>query len=521
MIETVLAGLAGAALFLALRLYPIWPSRFQGCDAYNILLCAETVRRTRRLPPRLPGLFLLEDEAQWYPPVFFVLCALVPQGWLRHRYWLLNQLVDLANAGLLYGVVVAATASPVAGLAAIVAYAMMAGLVQEFAALTTRPLGLLVLNLLLLTGHLATQDARWLPLALACGVLLVYGHKLSAQQAWFALPALALATGSWAWAALLPGMYLAAFLAWPRGFRHVIAGHVAIVRFWSRNWLLLGAHMVRQSPVYGDGATRTDFYAAWPGGAPLRFAKETLHQNYFLLPAGVALATDLAAGGLSPLDATLAVWIASVYGAAAAIHFVPVLRGIGLGRQYVKFALLPSLMASAEAAVLAPSWPFWAALAAAVLLTVRQYALVVRAMRAPSAANASGLRAPELDRLLGRLAGDAEARILALPVQLCDLVAYATRRPVYWGTHAQVFDARLEEFFPVLRRRLEDYAAEAGLNRLLLDTRYATPEQLGLDAPDMIERAGDYALYRLQVGSHDGMAVRAEADGACAAGGAT
>ena len=64
-------------------------------------------------------------------------------------------------------------------------------------------------------------------------------------------------------------------------------------------------------------------------------------------------------------------------------------------------------------------------------------------------------------------------------------------------------------------------AAEAGLNRLLLDTRYATPEQLGLDAPDMIERAGDYALYRLQVGSHDGMAVRAEADGACAAGGAT
>ena len=497
MIEIVIAGLAGAALFLALRLYPIWPSRFQGCDAYNILLCAETVRRTRRLPPRLPGLFLLEDEEQWYPPVFFVLCALVPQDWLRRRYWLLNQLVDLANAGLMYGVIVAVTASPLAGLATIVAYAMMAGLVQEFAALTTRPLGLLVLNLLLFTGYLATQDARWLPLALVCGVLLVYGHKLSVQQAWFTLPALALATGSWVWAALLPGMYLAAFLAWPRGFRHVIAGHVAIVRFWSRNWPRLGAHMVRQSPVYGDGATRTDFYAAWPGGAPLRFAKETLHQNYFLLPAAVALVTAIAAGGVSSLDATLAVWIVSVYAAATAIHLIPALRGIGLGRQYVKFALLPSLVVSVEAAALAPSWPFWAALGAALLLAVRQFALVVRAMRSPSVADATALRSPALDRLLDRLAGDAQARILALPVQLCDLVAFATRRPVYWGTHAQVFDARLEEFFPVLRRRLEDYAAEAGLTRLLLDTRYATPEELGLGPPDMIERAGDYMLCRI------------------------
>jgi len=107
------------------------------------------------------------------------------------------------------------------------------------------------------------------------------------------------------------------------------------------------------------------------------------------------------------------------------------------------------------------------------------------------------LRSPALDRLLDRLAGDAQARILALPVQLCDLVAFATRRPVYWGTHAQVFDARLEEFFPVLRRRLEDYAAEAGLTRLLLDTRYATPEELGLGPPDMIERAGDYMLCRI------------------------
>jgi len=495
-LDVLAAFLVSVAAFLALRLWPIWPNRHQGCDAFNILLCAEAVRRTRRLPPSTPGLFILEEADQWYPPLFFLLCALVPQGWLKRRYWLLNQLVDLANAALLFAIVVLGGGGPLVAGAAVVAYAIVAGLVQEFAALNTRPLGLLVLNLFLLSGHLASQNPAYLPLALAAGLLLVYGHKLSAQQAWFTLPILALVTGDWLWAALLPGIYLAAFLVWPRGFRRIVAGHAVIVRFWHRHWPLLGAHMVRQSPVYGDGTTVRQFYAADRGATAVGFCKEGLHQNYFLLPALVALV----GAPSDPLALTLAGWIGSVYLAAGLIHFVPALRGIGMGRQYIKFALLPSLIASAIGLSTAFGWPIALATGVAAALSVRQYRLVARAMRASGSSGSTGAQNADLARLLDHLRDDADARILALPVHLCDLVAYETRRPVYWGTHAQVFDHRLEAFFPVLRHRLVHYARDGRLNRLLVDIRYATAEELALEAEDLIEQSGTYRLYRLREG---------------------
>ena len=504
----VACALAGAAAFLALRLYPIWRQREQGCDAFNILLCAEAIRRECRLPPRVPDLFILEDEEQWYPPVFLALCALLPQGWLRRRYWLFNQLVDSANGALLFAAVALLTESPWLAGSALLVYAICAGLVQEFAVLTTRPLGLLVLNLLVLAGALAMQDSLWLIAALGCGILLVYAHKLSAQQAWLTLPVIFAATGAWVWTVLLPGMYAAAFLVWPRGFRRVIEGHIAIVRFWQRNWPLLGAHAVRQSPVYGDGGkTRRDFYAAWPKGAPLRFAKETLHQNYFVVPAAVGVLEGLVGGTAvgraeGAVVVVLMAWIASVYAMAALTHFVTGLRGLGLGRQYVKFALLPSLCLIAVVLAQQPVLVTPVVALAALLLALRQYLLVARSLRGSAEEpQSSGQKSEALSELLAQLRRDDTARVLVLPVYLCDLVAYETRRPVYWGTHGQCFDERLERFFPVLRHPIADYAADGRLNRLLLDTRYAKPEELDLPPGDLMVEAGPFALYRLRAES--------------------
>ncbi|MCZ7594401.1 MAG: hypothetical protein M5U16_05370 [Hyphomicrobium sp.] len=489
-LTTMLWAAAAFAAFLSLRLYPIWHIRVRGCDAYNILLCAEDVRRNRRLPPRIERLFILEEPEQWYPPAFFFLSALVPTRWLEQRFWLFNQLVDLANAALLFAIVTGFVGAREGALAVIV-YGMVAGLVQEFAALTTRPLGLFVLNALLLAAFVATTNSVWIALAVLCGVVLIYAHKLSAQQVWFALPVIALGMAEIRWLLLLPMIYLAAFMAWPRGFNEVVRGHIAIVRFWHRNWPLLGAHAVRQSPVYGSGQEGGHFSAPLQG-ALVDYLKQVLHQNYFTVPA---LATLLLPAVNPAFQRFLVLWIVSVYAAALLIHFVKPLRGIGLGTQYVKFALLPSLLATAVA--IGEGAPLWyqALAGAGLALTVRQYWLVAKLLRGET--TAPGLRTEEIEPLLQRLSRDHEARILVLPYQLCDLVAYATRRPVYWGTHAQVFDERLERFFPVLRKPLSHYAQDGNLNRLLLDTRYAEPASLGLLESDVIERTRSYALLRL------------------------
>ena len=499
-------SLAGAvclavAAFFFLRLFPIWRQREHGCDAFNILLCAEAIRRDRRVPPQVRDLFILEESEQWYPPVFLALCALLPQDWLQRRYWLFNQVVDAASAILLFLVVARDTDSAWLACGAVVIYAASAGLVLEFAALTTRPLGLLVVNLLMLSAILASREPAWLLVALALGVVLIYAHKLSAQQIWLTAPLLYLLTGDWIWALLVPGIYAAAFIVWPSGFRAVIGAHIAIVRFWSRNWPMLGAHAVRQSPIYGKGKPeRRDYYAAWPNGAPLKFAKEVFHQNYFLLPAVVGTAVYLAAGDVGwphgEAVLPLAAWTASAYVAAALTHFIPALRGLGLGMQYVKFSLFPSICLVMLTLHASAALPVLGATAIAAVLALRQYLLLTKNLRYSQAVSPAGGMSPDLANVLQYLRDDPDARILVLPVHLCDLVAYTTRRPVYWGTHGQCFDDRLEWFFPVLRRPLADFAADGRLTCLLLDRRYAEAAELGIEAAPVME-SGPYAIYRL------------------------
>lgn len=486
-------------LFLLVRLYPIWPRRFQGCDAYNILLNAEAFRRTKRLPIRVPPIFMLENEEQWYPPGFLVFCAMFPERWLQKRYWLVNHLTDFGSAALIYLGAVWLGADAYGAFSMALLYAMVSGLVGEFATLNVRPLGLVLFNAVMLSAYAATQDLAWLPVAGVLAAALFYSHKLSVQQLWFTLPVLGFANGTWQWLAVLALLYMLPFAVWPRGAWRILRGHWVIIRFWHRNWRRLGAHAVRQSPVYGDGQTRTDVYADDSARVHLAFAKDALHQNYFILPVLAALLTG--AGAMTAAWPFLGLWVASVYAWAIAIHFLKPLRGIGLGRQYFKFSLAPSLIMTAIALSNSAGVFVWGAAVVAVLLTIRQYLLIARLMRETATASTGG-ESTELQQLLARLRNEDAVAVMTLPVHLSDLVAYRTRRPVYWGTHSDVFDDRLEAFFPVLKHKLDFYARD-GVKQLLLDTDYARPEELLLDDGRLIDVSGKYRLYRLHFDAGD------------------
>lgn len=491
------AGLlaSSAALFFLLRLYPLWPRRFQGCDAYNVLLCVETLRRTKRLPIRQPPVFLLEQQDQWYPPGFLVLCALLPEVWLKRYYWLINHVVDFLNVAIAFCLALGFD-QPWIAAAIVIFYAMQFGLVHEYASLNTRPLGTLLLTGFLFAAYAGMEQPWAAALAAVLGVLLFYSHKLSLQQLWFSLPVLAVVAVDWRWLAWLPGLYLLSLAVWPRGFWRIVKGHAAIVAFWHRQWPLLGAHMVRHSPVYGDRRTRAGFYAVdgWRGFVD--FSQNALQQNFFIIPVVAAMI-------LSPqstaFERFLLGWIVSVYLAATLIHVLPQLRGIGLGRQYIKFAIVPTAVLIAATASSASSW-VWLLTAVAAALTAVLYLFTVRSLRRHSSEQTGQMSDP-LTALLRRVQAQPGVRLMCLPTHLCDLVAYQTRVPVYWGTHSDCFDDRLAAFFPVMRRRLEEYARDDGLTHLLLDLRYVDAAELDLDPVDQVDASGSYALYRIGAAS--------------------
>lgn len=485
-----------APLFVLLRVFPVWPRRFQGCDAYNILLNAECLRQSRKLPIRVPPIFMLEDQDQWYPPGFLILCAFVPKKFLERYYWLLNHIVDFGSGALIYFGAQMMGADIVLSFCAALAYAAMAGLVNEFSSLNVRPFGLLLFNGLMLAIWASTMNPALIPVVGLVGIAIFYSHKLSTQQLWFTLPVLSGATFSLYWIGSLVGLYALSFLVWPRGALRVLRGHWVIVCFWHRNWRSLGAHAVKQSPIFGDGNTQQQYYANEGIASFVEFLKNALHQNYFIIPFAIGVLTSQIAFN-SAENKFLIVWVGSVYVWALAIHVLKPLRGIGLGQQYFKFALVPTLIGTVLALTGQENLWLLVALAAAVVLTLRQYLLIARSAYQQSNGATADAGDTDLDMLLSVISQDDGARTLCLPVHLCDLVAYRTRRPVYWGTHSDVFDERLEAFFPVLRHELSYYAND-GATRLLLDTRYASARELHLDSKNLMSQSGPYSLYTLE-----------------------
>src|SRR3546814_18643968 len=79
----------------------------------------------------------------------------------------------------------------------------------------------------------------------------------------------------------------------------------------------------------------------------------------------------------------------------------------------------------------------WALVTVALLVTLRQYVLIARVQRCAAVAS-MGRADPDLYSVLERIRAAPGMSVMALPVHLCDLVAYETRRPVYWGDRKSV-----------------------------------------------------------------------------------
>ncbi|MDE5453014.1 hypothetical protein GWE18_09090 [Bradyrhizobium sp. CSA112] len=485
----LLAFVLSAAVFLAIRIFPLGSHRERGCDAYYFLMCARALREDWQLPIRLPPKYLAEPEEQWYPPLFPVLIALLPSAWLHRRHWAVNHVLDLAFAGGLF-YMTRHYVGDFGAAATILVYAAQPALVQEFAALTSRPLGMLLQLAAVAAGYACIIAGSWSAgaLAVVAVALLVYAHKLSLQLLWFLFPFLALVMGAWEWVAILVAGYALAGVVWPGFFMKIQRAHIDIVSFWARNWPLLGANPVRQSPLYGDGKTKTSYYDSAAVRSAPAFLKTVLQINIFAVFLPLGLVAPLQG---VPFADFLWWWATGIYLWVGATHFVSRLRCLGLAQQYVKFGYAPVLGFLAIYLQETASIWIWFAAAACVAVQLRWYVLTALALRAEPAI-------PHSDRL-GELLQFIEAqpapRIMVFPYHLADELAYRSKAQVLWGTHGYDFE-RVEPFFPVLQFPLSSLVNAFGLSHVVLDTNFAAPEELHLDAARGGKRIGRFIVFK-------------------------
>jgi hypothetical protein len=248
---------------------------------------------------------------------------------------------------------------------------------------------------------------------------------------------------------------------------------------------------VRDSPVYGGGATRA--VAVRPGFLGGNTAQQLLRlvgENPFLL------ALPFAPRGFAPWGPRLWLWAACLGVLSVVATVLPPLRAFGPGRSYMKAGVFPTaytlafgigtlsgLVGNPVGIVtlaclgfsLGAIWFFYA------YVRGRETEQTATTPRALTAAVAALRQLPP-------------GGVFVLPYMYADYVCYHSGRPVLWGGHCGDL-RRFESITPVIARPLPELFRENGVRYVLLDSLYASRDELKLDAD--AEHAGEYASFHL------------------------
>ncbi|OGV51403.1 MAG: hypothetical protein A2017_14850 [Lentisphaerae bacterium GWF2_44_16] len=478
------------AVFFMLRIFPLWKNRDRGCDAFYFLLCAETFHKERKVPITLPYLYMLEYQEQWYPPLFSVLTGMLPQNWLKKRFWLLNHLLDAGVLLTLFVLTFFLAGLPAAFVAGLL-YALNPAQTFEFSTMTSRSLALLFFIFFIFFGEMAALSSLWYALpAIFLIALLIYTHKLTIQLLWFLCIFLSLMEWNLLWILLLAAGYCLAAAAYPSMFWKILKSHLDIVLFWHKNWKYLGVHQVEESPVYGTPEGPENLNGFFKGKFILRWfflGRKVFTSNPWILPILMAFTFW---GTLNDLEFFLLNIVMSIY-IWAFLTLAPPLRCLGEGTKYIKYAKPFSLLLTAILLKGHPSFLLGVLAALCILTELIYYIAVCHFLSKPT----SDKLDPEILELIEILKADENARTLCLPLHLADMLAYYSRRPVLWGTHGYTFkDA--QPFFPRILEPLDFFIKKYHLTYILLKKEYVMPEKLRLENPVIVFEGKNYLLLK-------------------------
>lgn len=464
-----------------------------GVDTWYYLAYADALRRRPGLDVELPQ-YLLQDRRQSYPPLFPSLLALLPERWLRRYFWVVSPAVDCMHLLLLAYVTFRLTSSlAVAGVAGL-AYACTPHLVSETRSLSARPFGALLhsLAMLLLLRYVLGGGGGWLALAALAGAALFLSSAAMAAAYGVVCVALGVAFGDPRPLAVALLALAGSFVLSGGRYASVIRNYLSAVAYWRRNRQLYGAHAIEDSPIYGRPRQTARVGAGFLGGSTAHQLLRLVGENPFLL------ALPIAPRGQGPWNARLWAWAVALGVLSVVATLLPPLRAFGPGRSYMKAGIFPTAytLAFGIGSVRGLSNPVGIVTLVCLSFSLGAIWFFYAYVRGRDTEH-TATTPPALADATSALATLPAGGVFVLPYMYADYVCYHSGRPTLWGGHCGNLE-RFEAITPVVRRALPELFGEHGVRYVVLDTAYASPEQLRLNASCVPRgRHGAFAIFEV------------------------
>ncbi len=468
-----------------------------GVDHWYWKTYVEKYRRTGEFPPVLPQ-FILEEH-QWYPPLFPVLVARLPDFVFERYSRLIATCIDMFRMLFAMAVVFYLTGRTTSMLAAGAVYALTPILISYNVQLNPRGLAALFLDmvivlLIMLIWHSASWWL-WIPVVLFSGLILLT-HKMTTQLFWFLCLAAGIVSADWRLPLLIPVSIAAALILSGGFYLKTLRAHWDIVTFWNRNWPWISAHPILESQIYGISGyeTPTKYFRSGLKGFLRR-----MHYLIGFNPWGwslLAAACWMYGSGthLTPEDLWTIQWLGIILLFVVLTTFVPAMRCLGNGYLYVYNSSFPAALVVGM---------IWGGLkhdaVVNVILAVTFVICVIGiAFYLWTLLKSKTLKIDTfMNEALKRLRTLPDGVVVCLPQHWHDAVSYKSNKSVLFGAHGYGFK-RLEFIFPRITKPISEIINKYNVKYLLSYDGYL-PDNFLKDLPAAdVEEFGQYRLYRFK-----------------------
>ena len=487
--------LIGLLLSFAGYLFQSWPrffNRYFGVDVWRNLSIADEIRTHRRLPRQNLPKYMLKGPFD-YPPLLTIALSLFPKKWLERYQGFIAPLFDAITGFILFAFAFFLTKDIAVAALAQLLFITNPLAAMENASLTARSLGNLTFSLTFLFTILFTVFHSWayFLLAVMFAFLVLFAQKMASQALIMTSVIFAFFIADVSYVCIVSLGIVAALLVAKDLYLRIARGHLCVLRYFRKILDDRYAHQVAGTiPSKGGNdfidkvksCVRQRPFLAMVASAPLVTLGLALSLwGLLFIPKSFSIPPIM---HLYQILLQFCLWLIVLYCVGILTAEVRIVQFLGEGMKYLVFASFPASFVVAYVSFyeirLSTNYIPFLSTVAVIAMSIAQ---TVFLQKKGIVNDRQRSLTPSLRQVMDFLERQpGEIRLATIPFSLSDMVAYFTKCNVLSSDSAFVLgnNPAYTDFYPALKKPLEDIMSAHNINYLLIDKNYVSLAALQL-----------------------------------------
>jgi len=503
--ETISIVVIVASMSFILQIWPRLKNRYFGIDTWRFLLLADYIRQHKKFPDVIRNAYIIETPMD-NPPLLPLILSFFKKKWMDRNQGFVSPVFDIITNISVFIISFLLTKDYVTSFLAQIIYSLTTVVTLEASNLSLRTLSNLIFSWTVVFSIFYAQIEIWpyFILAVLFLVLLSYTHRMSVQVLFFLFIGLTIWSRDVTYLVIFfVGIFLSVFL-FNGYYLRFLRGHLLMISFWMYNIQNRLAHQIRGNPSrknkHVDFVRRVE-YLIWKIPVLPLLGPNLWNILVFIFTGLYFLDHDFLMPFPNLIFTAFMQWSIILF-IAAIIFNLKHLRFLGEGQRYLEYATVPSAIVSAS--LLRSAWlnkntsmlAVWI-IFVGVGIGLVSLILIIFFQRKLVLDNPDKSVTQDLWNVIDYLNAQKEqVRIACIPYGLSDALAYFLKNKRVLLSDNSVGVWELRDFWPLIKRPLQEIADKYNLNFFLVSSNYVGVDEIKIVTFKKVFEKGPYVLLR-------------------------